>query len=142
MSLLFRDELLAAAAQAAFPPERTTDPVSGQEVFDAEAGAVLARVFELFGVSALSPHDDDADKVINTACTLATEVAGDLERLCAVGGNADALEGTGAWHPVYRAYLSALWQGDQAGIAHGARVLQISQGIPNGSLPLDAGPLA
>lgn len=142
MSALFREQLLAAAGQAAFPGERTRDPATGAEAFDAATEASLAQVFALFGVSALDPRDEDVDKVINTACTLSTEVAAHLQRMIAVGGALDALEEAADWHPAYRAYLSALWQGERDEVARCAQALKLSAGIPNGSLPLDAGPLA
>jgi hypothetical protein len=142
MSALFREQLLAAAGQAAFPAERTLDPATGEEVFDAASEAMLAQLFALFGITALNPQDDDADKVINTACTLATEVTVHLQGLISAGGALDTLEDAGGWHPAYRAYISALWQGDRAEVARCAQALQLSAGIPNGSLPLEAGPLA
>ena len=142
MSALFREQLLAAAAQAAFPAQRTLDPATGEEVFDAAAEATLAQVFSLFGVTALNPQDEDVDRVINTACTLATEVAAHLEMLGSADGALDTLEEAGDWHPAYRAYISALWQGDRDEVARCAQALHLSAGIPNGSLPLEAGPLA
>ncbi|MDP3825249.1 MAG: hypothetical protein Q8Q74_01740 [Polaromonas sp.] len=142
MSALFREQLLAAAGQAAFPAERTLDPATGEEVFDAASEATLAQVFSLFGITALTPQDEDVDKVINTACTLATEVAAHVQGLIAAGGALDMLEEAGDWHPAYRAYISALWQGERDEVARCAHALNLSAGIPNGSLPLEAGPLA
>lgn len=142
MSALFREQLLAAAAQAAFPAERTLDPATGQEVFDASSEAMLAQVFSLFGITTLNPQDEDVDKVINTACTLATEVAAHVQDLISAGGVLDAIEEAGDWHPAYRAYIRALWQGERDEVARCAQALHLSAGIPNGSLPLDAGPLA
>ena len=142
MSALFREQLLAAAGQAAFPSERTLDPVTGEEILAAASEASLAQVFSLFGLTALNPQDEDADRVINTACTLATEVAAHVQALIAAGGALDGLEGAGGWHPAYRAYISALWQGDREEVARCAQALNLSAGIPNGSFPLEAGPLA
>lgn len=142
MSAQFREQLLAAAEQAAFPADRTLDPATGVETFDAASEAALARVFDLFGVAALSPRDDDVDKVINTACTLATEVVGHVQSLTSADGSMAALEEASGWHPAYRSYISALWQGDREQISRSAAELQLSEGIPNGSLPLEAGPLA
>lgn len=142
MSALFREQLLAAAGQAAFPAERALDPATGEEVFDAASEAMLAQVFSLFGITALTPQDEDADRVINTACTLATEVAAHVQSLISAGGALDRLEEAGGWHPAYRAYLSALWQGERDEVARCAQELNLSAGIPNGSLPLEAGPLA
>ena len=141
MNTLFRDQLLAAAEQAAYPSERVLDPVSGEESLDAEAVADLTRLFDLFGVTLLDPNDADFDKVLNTACTLATEVAGHVQSLSAVSGAVAALESAGDWHPDYSAYVSALWQGDREAVARCAAQLQIRAGIRNGSQPLDAGPL-
>lgn len=142
MNALFHEQLLAAAAQAAFPAERTLDPVTGEEILDAAAEAMLAQVFSLFGITALNPQDEDADRVINTACSLATEVAAHVQALISAGGALDGLEEAGGWHPAYRAYISALWRGDREDIARCAQALNLSAGIPNGSLPLEAGPLA
>ena len=142
MSRLFREQLLAAAAMTAFPAERSLDPATGLEAFDAASAATLAEVFSLFGVAALSPNDEDIDKVINTACTLATEVASHVESLESVDGLVDALTGADSWHPAYRTYIAALWQGDREGVARSAEQLNLTGGIPNGSLPLEAGPLA
>jgi len=142
MSAQFREQLMAAAGQAAFPAERTLDPATGVETFDAASEAALAEVFSLFGVAALSPRDDDVDKVINTACTLATEVAAHVQSLTLAGGSVAALEEAAGWHPAYRAYIGALWHGDREQVARRAEQLKLSDGIPNGSLPLEAGPLA
>lgn len=141
MSALFREQLLAAAGQAAFPAERTLDPATGEDVLDATSEAALAEVFSLFGITALTPQDADVDRVINTACTLATEVAAHVQSLTSADGALDTLEEASDWHPSYRAYISALWQGDRDEVARCAQALNLSAGIPNGSLPLEAGPL-
>lgn len=99
-------------------------------------------MFELFGVTGLNPDDEDFDRVVNTTCTLAVEVAAHVQALDEAAGALDAVEDAADWHPDYRAYVSALWQGDREGIAQGAARLQLAAGIPNGSLPLDQGPLA
>jgi hypothetical protein len=142
MTALFRDELLAAAEQAAFPAEKTRDLQTGEDSLDAASAASIARIFELFGITALSPNDEDFDRVINTTCTLAIEVAGHVQALNAVAGAVDALAGAADWHPQYRAYVSALWQGEREAIAASASRLRLVQGIPNGSLPLEQGPLS
>lgn len=142
MQEMFREQLLAAAEQAVFPAERTPDTVTGLEVFEPESVQVLSRVFELFGVTDLSPHDADADKVINTACSLATEVANHVQGLTAAGGVLDALPESADWHPAYRSYIAALWQGDREEVARCAARLNLLAGIPNGSPPLEDGPLA
>jgi hypothetical protein len=111
MSALFREQLLAAAEQVAFPAEKTRDPQTGLETLDAESEAALAQVFALFGVTALQPNDDDFDKVINTTCTLSTEVAAHVQGLSDVDGAITALTAAESWHPDYRAYVYALWQG-------------------------------
>lgn len=141
MSTLFREQLLAAAEQAAFPAERTLDPATGLETFDAETEAGLSQLFALFGIAALSPQDDDVDKVINTACTLATEVAAHVKDLASGGGSVTELEDAADWHPDYCAYIRALWQGDREAVARCAEKLHLSGGIPNGSPSLEAGPL-
>lgn len=142
MTVLFREELLAAAEQAAFPAEKTLDPQTGEESLDPDSAASIGRVFDLFGVTGLRPTDEDFDRVVNTTCTLAVEVAAHVQALDEAAGVLDAVEEAAGWHPDYRAYVSALWQGDRAGIADGAARLQLAAGIPNGSLPLDQGPLA
>lgn len=142
MTALFREELLAAAEQAAFPAEKALDPQTGLEVFDPASAASIARVFELFGVTGLSPDDQDVDRVVNTTCTLAVEVAAHVQALDEAAGAPGAVEEAADWHPDYRAYVVALWQGDREGIAKGAARLQLAAGIPNGSLPLDQGPPA
>ena len=142
MTVLFRDELFVAAEQAAFPAEKTLDPATGLETLDPAAAASIARMFDLFGISALTPDDEDFDRVVNTTCTLAVEVALHVQALDAQAGALDALEDAAGWHPDYRAYVSALWRGDREAIASAARRLRLLQGIPNGSLPLEDGPLA
>lgn len=141
MGTLFREQLLEAAEQVAFPAERTPDPQTGVETLDAASSATIARVFELFGVTALAPDDEDYDKVINTACTLSAEVASHVQALTAASGSVEALEGAAGWHPDYQAYVSALWQGEREDIARCAGRLKLRAGIPNGSLPLEDGPL-
>jgi len=142
MTALFREQLFAAAEQAAFPAEKTQDAQTGVESLDPASAAAITRVFELFGVNRLSPDDEDFDRVVNTTCTLAVEVAAHVQALDEAAGVLDAVEDAADWHPDYRAYVSALWQGDRDGIARGAARLQLAAGIPNGSLPLDLGPLA
>lgn len=142
MTVLFRDELLAAAEQAAFPAEKTPDPHTGLESLDPASAAGIARVFELFGITGLSPEDEDFDRVLNTSCTLAVEVAAHVQALGDVDGTLDHLEEAADWHPDYRAYVQALWRGDREGIASAAARLNLTGGIPNGSLPLDQGPIA
>ena len=142
MTVLFRDELFVAAELAAFPAEKTLDPATGLETLDPAAAASIARMFDLFGISALTPDDEDFDRVVNTTCTLAVEVALHVQALDAQAGALDALEDAAGWHPDYRAYVSALWRGDREAIASAARRLRLLQGIPNGSLPLEDGPLA
>ncbi|MDW5441800.1 hypothetical protein [Polaromonas sp. SM01] len=141
MSALFREQLLAAAEQAAFPAEKTLDPQTGLETLDAESEAALAQVFALFGVTALQPNDDDFDKVINTTCTLAIEVAAHVQGLSDVDGAITALDAAEGWHPDYRAYVCALWQGEREDISRCAAKLRLTGGIPNGSPPLEDGPL-
>lgn len=142
MDVVFREQLFDAAGKAAFPTGKTTDPLTGAEVLDAASSASIARLFEMFGVSILTSADEDVDRVINTTCTLAVEVVAHVQALDEVAGALDALEDAADWHPDYRSYVQALWRGDREGIAKGADRLQLRSGIPNGSLPLDQGPLA
>ena len=142
MTVLFRKQLLAASEQAAYPVEKIRDPQTGDESLDPASAASIAQVFDLFGISGLTPDDEDFDRVINTTCTLAVEVAAHVQALNEVAGALDALEDAADWHPDYRAYVGALWQGDRDGIVRAADRLQLAGGIPNGSLPLDQGPLA
>ena len=135
------DSLLLQHA-AAYPAEKIRDPQTGEESLDPASAASIAQVFDMFGISALTPEDEDFDRVINTTCTLAVEVAAHVQALDEVAGALDALEDAADWHPDYRTYVSALWQGDREGIAQAADRLQLAGGIPNGSLPLDQGPLA
>lgn len=141
MSALFREQLLAAAEQAAYPAEKTRDPQTGLEALDAESEASLANVLALFGIMALQSHDEDFDKVINTTCTLATEVAAHVQDLTDVDGAITALDAAEGWHPDYRAYVCALWQGECEDITRCAARLGLAGGIPNGSPPLEDGPL-
>lgn len=141
MTALFREQLLAASEQAAYPAEKIRDPQTGEESLDPASAASIKQVFDMFGISALTPEDEDFDRVINTTCTLAVEVAAHVQALDEVAGAMDALEDA-AWHPDHRAYVGALWQGDREAIAQAAGRLQLTGGIPNGSLPLDQGPLA
>jgi hypothetical protein len=142
MTVLFRERLLEASEQAAYPAEKIRDPQTGEESLDPASAASITQVFELFGITALAPDDENFDRVINTTCTLAVEVAAHVQALDEVAGALDALEDAADWHPDYRAYVSALWQGDREGIAEAAKRLQLAGGIPNGSLPLEQGPLA
>jgi hypothetical protein len=58
-----------------------------------------------------------------------------------VNGDLAALPESEDWHDDYRGYISALWQGDRAAIARQAVALGLPGGIPNGSLPLQNGPI-
>jgi hypothetical protein len=137
MTAAFREQLFSAANQAAFPAEPVVDPETGDGMLDPQAAADTAMIFDLFGVTGIKPNDADLDKILNTVCTLAAEVAADVEGL-----DAASLDDAADWHPDYRAYVEALWQGDRAAIARLAIALGVSDGIPNGSAALKDGPLA
>lgn len=141
MNAAFRKQLFAAAEQAAYPAEPVLDKATGVAALDAESTALVARVFDLFGVTALQAGDSDIDRVLNTTCTLAAEVAVHVHDLVEVNGNLAALPESEDWHKDYRAYISALWQGDREAITRQAVALGLAAGIPNGSLPLQDGPL-
>lgn len=141
MTAAFREQLLSAANQAAFPAELLVDPETGADILDPQAAADTKAVLDLFGVTGIHPGDPDLDKILNTVCTLAAEVAAHVEALDGVAGNAAALGDAAGWHPDYRAYVEALWRGDRAEIARLANALGVSDGIPNGSPALKDGPL-
>lgn len=141
MSSSFREQLFEAAEQAAYPAVPVLDQATGLSALDAQSAAVISRLFELFGVTALQASDADLDKIINTACTLSAEVAVHVHSLTLVNGNVAALPEAAHWHPEYRAYVSALWQGEREEIARCAATLGLPGGIPNGSPPLEDGPL-
>ena len=141
MNAAFRKQLFEAAEQAAYPAEPVLDVATGVVALDAESAALVSHVFDLFGVTALQAHDVDIDRVLNTTCTLAAEVAVHVHDLADVNGDLAALPESENWHEDYRAYISALWQGDRVAIARQATALGLPAGIPNGSLPLQDGPL-
>ena len=141
MNAAFRKQLFEAAEQAAYPAEPVLDEATGEAALDADSTALVSRVFDLFGVTALQAGDADIDRVLNTTCTLAAEVALHVHDLADVNGDLAALPESAHWHEDYRAYISALWQGDREGIALQAAALGLPAGIPNGSLPLQDGPL-
>ncbi|WP_372828059.1 hypothetical protein [Polaromonas sp.] len=142
MNASFCEQLLAAAEQAAFPAEKTLDPQTGLESLDPASAAAIAQVFDLFGATGLTPDSEDYDLEINTTCTLAVEVAAHVRSLVDASGALAAVDGAAEWHPDYQAYVRALWEGDRQAIAAGANRLKVLGGIPNGSLPLEVGPLA
>ena len=141
MNAAFRKQLFEAAEQAAYPAEPVLDEGTGVVALDAENTALVSRVFDLFGVTALQAGDADIDRVLNTTCTLVAEVAVHVHDLADVNGDLAALPEAENWHEDYRAYISALWQGYREGIARQAAALGLPDGIPNGSLPLQDGPL-
>ena len=141
MNAAFRNQLFEAAEQAAYPAEPVLNEATGVVALDAESIALVSHVFDLFGVTALQAGDADIDRVLNTTCTLAAEVAVHVHNLAEVNGDLAALPESENWHEDYRAYISALWQGDREGIARQATALGLPAGIPNGSLPLQDGPL-
>lgn len=141
MTTLFRDQLLEAAEQAAYPAEPVLDASTGLAALDANSTALLSHVFDLFGITALQASSADIDRVLNTACTLSAEVAVHVHSLDEAGGDLAALPESEHWHADYRAYIAALWQGDREAIARQAVALSLADGIPNGSLPLHDGPL-
>ena len=142
MNAAFRKQLFEAAEQAAYPAEPVLDEATGVAALDAESTALVSRVFDLFGVTALQADDADIDRVLNTTCTLAAEVAMHVHDLADANGELAALSESENWHEDYRAYISALWQGDREAITRQAVALGLPVGIPNGSLPLQDGPLA
>ena len=141
MNAAFRNQLFEAAEQAAYPAEPVLNEATGVVALDAESARLVSHVFELFGVTVLQAGDADIDRVLNTTCTLAAEVAVHVHNLADVNGDLAALPESENWHEDYRAYISALWQGDREGIARQASALGLPAGIPNGSLPLQDGPL-
>ena len=140
MTAAFRHQLFEAAERAAYPAEPVLDEATGVAALDAESAALVSLVFGLFGVTALQASDADIDRVLNTTCTLAAEVAVHVHNLADVNGDLAALPESAHWHEDYRGYISALWQGDREGIARRAAALGLPGGIPNGSLPLQDGP--
>lgn len=142
MNAAFRKQLFEAAEQAAYPAEPVLDEATGVAALDAESMALVSHLFDLFGVTALQAGDADIDRVLNTTCTLVAEVAVHVHGLADVNGDLAALPKSENWHQDYRAYISALWQGDREAIARQAAALGLPAGIPNGSLPLQDGPLA
>ena len=141
MNEAFRDQLFEAAELAAYPAEPVLDEATGAASLDADSAALISHVFDLFGVTALQAGDADIDRVLNTACTLSAEVAVHVHSLADVNGDLAALPESADWHEDYRAYVRALWQGDREAIARQAVALGLPDGIPNGSLPLQDGPL-
>lgn len=141
MNAAFRNQLFEAAEQAAYPAEPVLNEATGVVALDAESIALVSHVFDLFGVTALQAGDADIDRVLNTTCTLTAEVAVHVHNLADVNGDMAALPESEDWHEDYRAYISALWQGDREGIGRQATALGLPAGIPNGSLPLQDGPL-
>jgi hypothetical protein len=141
MTEAFRNQLFETAEQAAYPTEPVLNEATGVAALDAESSALFSRVFDLFGVTALQADDADIDRVLNTACTLSAEVAVHVHSLTEVNGDLAALPESEDWHDDYRGYISALWQGDRAAIARQAVALGLPGGIPNGSLPLQNGPI-
>jgi hypothetical protein len=141
MNEAFRNQLFEAAERAAYPAEPVLDETTGIAALDAESAALIATVFDLFGVTALQAGDADIDRVLNTSCTLSAEVAVHVHSLTEVNGDLAALPESEHWHKDYRAYISALWQGDRDAITRQAGALGLPDGIPNGSLPLQDGPL-
>jgi hypothetical protein len=99
MTDAFRAQLFKAAEQAAYPAEPVLDEATGEASLDADSTALLARVFDLFGVTALQAGDADIDRVLNTACTLSAEVALDFHSLADVNGDLAALPESEDWHP-------------------------------------------
>ena len=128
--------MFEAAEQAAYRAGPVLDEATGVAALDAESTALLSHVFDLFGVAALPAGDADIDRVLNTTCTLAAEVALHVHDLADVNGDLAALPESAHWHEDYRAYISALWQGDLEGIERQAAALGLPDGIPDGSLPL------
>lgn len=141
MNAAFRKQLFEVAERAAYPAEPVLDEATGVAALDAESTALVSLVFDLFGVTALQASDADIDRVLNTTCTLAAEVAVHVHDLADVNGDLAALPESAHWHEDYRGYITVLWQGDREGIASRAAALGLSGGIPNGSLPLQEGPL-
>ena len=142
MNAAFRKQLFEAAEQAAYPAEPVLDDATGVAALDAESMALVSHLFDLFGVTALQAGDVDIDRVLNTVCTLSAEVAVHVHDLADANGDLAALPESENWHEDYQAYISALWQGDREGITRQAAALGLPAGIPNGSMPLQDGPLA
>ena len=63
MNARFRDELLAAAAAASFPPEKVWDPVAGKDRLKPDAEAALQHLFALFGVLGECPLERLSDAI-------------------------------------------------------------------------------
>lgn len=141
MNAAFRQQLFDAAEGAAYSPEPVFDEATGVAALDAESMVLVSRIFDLFGVTVLQAGDADIDRVLNTTCTLAAEVAVHVHGLADVNGDLAALPESAHWHEAYRGYICALWQGDRQAIARKAVALGLPAGILNGSLSLHGGPL-
>lgn len=137
-ALQIRDELLAYGQVFGFPGEQLLDQGTQQPTLDEEGEIALTRMFELFGITELSPLDPDFDLVTETWYRL-TGVVRHLESRRSF--KALYTRQRTIWHPPYAVYIDALWDGDLSAVAKCARVLNIQQGIPEGAALLWDGPL-
>lgn len=138
-ALAFREEIIAFSEQKQFPGGQIIDQGTQEPTLDEEAENELQRMSKFFGVTELNPLDPDFDLVCNTWYELG-RVSSSLKSRLMFETTLYAAR-LRIWHPTYKAYVDALWDGRVADIAACAKALNIHRGIPESASRLREGPI-
>lgn len=138
-ALKFREEILAFPERVSFPGRHIIDQGTYTASLDEDAETELKRMFELFGITQLDPLDPDFDRVCNTWYELNRVSLNLRSRLMFKPLYTAKLR---IWHPTYKAYVDALWDGRVGDIPACAKALNIHAGIPESASRLADGPIS
>lgn len=135
-----REEIIAFSEKPQFPGRHIIDQGTQSASLDEAAETELSRMFELFGVTHLSPLNPDFDLVSNTWYEL-NRVGLSLKSRLLFETTLYTAQ-LRIWHPDYVAYLNSLWNGNLSDIGLRAKVLNIQAGIPESASRLKDGPIS
>ena len=108
--------------------------------FDEESLAYFRKGLALFGVTELDPANPDSfERLMATWSTLLSVGSELLARDTFGEGVHNTL--SSIWHPAYKQYVEALWEGDDAAVKAGARALNIHVGVAESTAMLWQGPV-
>ena len=127
-----RAELKMHCSTPEFPAAQYADGEFMMATIDKAGHERLKRMFAFFGVTDLDPSGDDFETVLNTWFVLSAVIGEDLQAR-ELFNDTVYVHDVKRYCPEYLAYFNALWDGDRAGVLAGAKALNITRGMPEGS---------
>ena len=123
-----REGIVYILSNPGSPGEQVINEETRTVEFDEESLAYFRKGLTLFGVTELDPADPAAfERLMATWSTLLSVGAELLAREQFGDGMHQTL--SSIWHPAYKEYVDALWDGDDASVKAGARALNIHAGV-------------